>query len=168
MGRFGLTPSNTYKPGYRNEIKLDNGFVETEGEIKNNHYEYSMFYHLTAVEGLKDDLKQRKQLIAEWYEDHNNFTTSFTPLKVTTKPVHVAYIISQLIEEGYIEGPLKKDNETNYTELSKTILKMFSFSEPVSIETLRRYMSVNDDKNTDLKKSFDNSGFHLPNSRLVG
>ena len=33
--------------GYYNEIKLDNGFVETEGVIKNYNYEYGFMYHIT-------------------------------------------------------------------------------------------------------------------------
>ncbi|WP_418604598.1 hypothetical protein [Hwangdonia sp.] len=156
--------------GYYKETKLEDGFVETEGVVKNQRYEYFMFFHITAVNNLEADLKERKVLITNFIENSNNIEafSEVSSLKWIGKPSHLAFIISQLIDEGYIDAPMKNNNEINHTELSRMILKLFSFQKPPSKETIRKYLNVNEDKHVSLKNSFINTGFHLPNSGLLG
>jgi hypothetical protein len=155
--------------GYFNEVKLDDGFIETEGVVKNEKYEYHMFYHIVAVKKLDADLKQRKVLITDFVQKINlsEINSEAPQIKWIGKPSHLAFLISQLIDEGYIDAPIKSNNEINYTKLSRMILHLFSFQEKPSIETIRKYLNSNDDKHISLKNSFDNSGFHLPNSAIM-
>lgn len=155
---------------YFNQTELEDGFAETEGVIKNKNYEFSVFYHKTVADNLSEDLKQRKTIILSFIKkisELGNITTH-KQLRWSGKPAHLAFIISQLAAEGYIDAPLKNDNEINYTEFSRIILESFSFQKNPSIDTLRRYLNSDDEKHISLKNNFDNFGFHLPNSRLLG
>lgn len=155
---------------YHQQIKLEGDFIETEGVIKNRNYEFHMFYHKVAVFNLEEDLKERAIIISDYINKIENIeiNNNTETLNWCGKPSHLAFIISQLIDEGYIQAPVKKDNEINHSEISRIILKIFSFQKAPSPETLRRYLNNNDDKHLNLKKSFDNAGYHLPHSAILG
>ena len=154
--------------GYYDEIKLDDGFVESEGVIHNAMYDYRLINHYIAYCDLQNDIKKRGEII-------NSFLTKNIPdnnvnvLKWIGKPSHLAYMISQFIQEGYIEAPMKRDGEINYTELSKQILNSFNFSsKSPSVETLRRYCNVESDKFLPINEKFIKEGFYLPDSKITG
>ncbi|MBP94064.1 MAG: hypothetical protein CMC55_08105 [Flavobacteriaceae bacterium] len=153
--------------GFYKEIKLDDGFVETEGVIKNSKYEYGIMLHYTAVVKCQNDLKKRAEIIASFLKNLNTNTRKDN-LEWAGKPSHVAYIISRLVDEGYIAAPLKNDGEINYTELSRQILNSFDFKQKIpSIESLRRYSNEDSDKFLLIDKKFKNEGFHIPNLKIM-
>src|SRR5690606_20093953 len=106
--------------GYHDETKLEDGFVESEGIVHNSKYDYDSINHYVAFNNLQNDIKKRAKIINSFYSKHNQ-NIRVDALKWNGKPTHLAYIISQLVNEGYIDAPLKSDGEINYTELSKQI-----------------------------------------------
>src|SRR5690606_25061918 len=153
--------------GYHDVTKLEDGFVESEGVVHNSKYDYDSINHYVAFNNLQNDIKKRAEIITSFYSKLNQ-NISVNALKWNGKPTHLAYIISQLVNEGYIDAPLKSDGEINYTELSKQIINSFNFSskEP-SIETLRRYSSNESEKYFPLDVKFKQEGFYLPNSKIM-
>ncbi|WP_418510969.1 hypothetical protein [Corallibacter sp.] len=154
--------------GYYNETKLDNGFVESEEVIHKSSYEYGLMLHQIAFKNLNSDIKKRAEIINEFLKSiiiNENDTNS---LIWKGKTSHLAYIISTLIEEGYIDAPLRQNGEINSTELSRQIIQSFNFeSKTPRVEHLRRYLSVDDDRYQELHEKFSESGFSLPNSKIV-
>tara|TARA_R110000850_G_scaffold98964_1_gene205182 strand:- start:460 stop:1257 length:798 start_codon:yes stop_codon:yes gene_type:complete len=155
--------------GYYKEIKLEDGFIETEGVIKNPKYEYGVMLHYTALATVQNDLSKRIEIITAFINNlQTENSTNKDLLKWNGKPSHVAYIISRLVDEGYIAAPLKNDGEINYTELSRQILDSFDFKQKTpSIESLRRYSNEDSDKFLLIDKKFKNEGFHVPNLKIM-
>ncbi|RCW93637.1 hypothetical protein [Winogradskyella arenosi] len=153
---------------YYNEILLEDGFIETEGIIKNSQYEYGQMLHFTGFNNLQNDLEQRLELILT-FTTKSKETENENVLTWTGKPTHLAFIISQLLNNEYIDAPLKNDGEINYTELSKQIQNSFNFTNKTpSIETLRRYTNIESEKYYKLNDNFKEKGFYLPNSKMMG
>lgn len=156
--------------GYYNEKKLKDGFVETEGVIKNEKYDFNLFYHLTKVSSLKNELGERKKIVSEFLVNvksaNNNLENKI--LKWIGKPSHLAFIIGSLVEQGYIDPPLKKNKEINLTELSRQIQSSFIIDVGTTENTLRVYLNPETDKHFKLKQNFDKESFKIPNSGLLG
>ncbi|MGY0391682.1 hypothetical protein ACW5R3_03840 [Bizionia sp. KMM 8389] len=153
--------------GYYNEIALEDGFVQTEGVIKNANYEYGMMLHVVGFRSLQNDLQKRTELIFSFL---NNLNTNKNEdnLEWIGKPTHIAYIISCLVQEGYVSAPLQPNGEINYTELSRQILNSFSFNKKTpSIDSLRRYANQNSDKFHTLNEKFESEDFNLPDSKIL-
>jgi hypothetical protein len=156
--------------GYYEEIKLEDGFIETEGVIKNEKYEYRMFYHITDLNKLKEDILLRKKLISEYIARINSLLNNTNPklLKWCGKPSHLAFIIRKLVDEGFIKAPNGNNGEINVTELSRQILESFSLTNETTLNTLRIYSNSDSEKFYDLNDNFKDQGFSLPNSGLMG
>jgi hypothetical protein len=150
--------------GYYEEIKLEDGFIETEGVVKNEKYELRMFYHLTSLQNLEEDLLYRKKLIVDYLARINALTDNENTnlLKWRGKPAHLAFIISQLIDKRFIDAPIKTNGEINYTELSKQILTSFKLDSNPKIDTLRKYANPDDEKYQSLLGTFDDKSFKIP------
>jgi hypothetical protein len=156
--------------GYFNKIELEDGFIETEGIVKNEKYEYHIFYHITAVKKIEADLKQRKVLITDFVEkfNHSEIVSEVPRLKWIGKPSHLAFIIRTLVDEGYIESPKQHNKEINVSELSRQILNSFSVDVGTTENTMKVYTTSENDKYIKLKQNFDNQGFYIPNSGFLG
>jgi hypothetical protein len=155
--------------GYYNEIRLDDGFIETEGIIKKENYEYSSFYHITALGNLTEDLKQRRAIVCKYVENivaiKNN--TNQNLITWSGKVSYLAFLIRNLVDEGYISPPKKKNKEINLSELSRQILASFQIVDGTTDNTLRVYLDSEHHKHIDIKKKFNNQGFHLPDSGSI-
>lgn len=156
--------------GYHKQIKLEGDFIETEDVVKNRNYEFYMFYHKVAIDSLEEDIKERTIIISDYIKKVDDFKINDNPNALTWsgKPSHLAFIIRNLIDEGYITAPLGHDKEINYTELSRQILSSFTVANDTTINTLKVYVNSDSDKHTKLKENFNNQGFHLPNSGFLG
>ncbi|MCH4552221.1 hypothetical protein [Aestuariibaculum lutulentum] len=153
---------------FYNEIKLEDGFVETEGIIKHRDYETSMFYHITSIQKLSEDLRERETIINNFIKEtseqgNNNKNT----LKWAGKPSHLGLIIRSLIDEGYITAPEGGNGEINLTELSRQIINSFNLEQTTTTNTLRVYTNIDHERHLTLKETFDNQGFHIPNSNIT-
>ena len=155
--------------GYHTHPQLGDGFADVDGVIKSEKYEFRMFYHTTACKKLSEDLRNRKLIISEWLkslESQENIDPNL--LKWSGKPSHLAFIIRNLVDEGYITGPLGHNQEINISQLSKQILQSFAVEAGTTENTMRVYLSTDSEKHLNLKKNFDNQGFNLPDSGLIG
>ena len=124
--------------------------------------------HQIDFGNLHADIKKRGELISEFLESLQLSEGNLNSLVWKGKVSHLAFIISNLALEGYIEMPEKHDGEINYTELSRQILTSFRFrSKPPSIDTLRRYSDIEGDKVYYVKSNFIKNKFHIPNSKIV-
>lgn len=148
--------------------KLDEGFYETEGVIWHWNYNYSFMLHYVAAVKLHKDLIKRVRVIVDFIESQDNSSANLDGLLWRGKPSHLAFLISQLIEEGYVEPPRKSDGDINIEVLSNMILDTFGFvSKKPALETLKKYVNVDTDKHNELSERFVNHGFHLPNSKIM-
>lgn len=157
--------------GYYNQIKLDDGFVETEGIILQPLYEDSVMTHRIAWNKLNEDVIEKKLIIEDFMTGINQWhlqKKEGNKLVWSGKPSHLAFVISQLIAEGYIEAPRKRNDDINYQELSNRILNSFDFILDVpSNETLKKYSNVDSEKHASLNERFINHGFHLPHMKIM-
>ncbi|GAA4235698.1 hypothetical protein GCM10022291_18300 [Postechiella marina] len=153
---------------YYKEIKLEDGFIETEGTIKNSEFEYYMFYHWTHIGKLTEEFEERHSITLNFIEKLSSTNTNSTPLNWCGKPSHLAFLVRSLIDEGYISPPTGKDKEINLTELSRQIISAFNLESKTTPNTLRVYLNSESEKHINLKKNFDNQGFNLPDSGLLG
>ncbi|PNQ75202.1 hypothetical protein C1T31_03445 [Hanstruepera neustonica] len=151
------------------DTKLNDGFIEKDGKIDNPNYDYGLMLHQIAFGNLQADIKKRAEIINEFLERIQLPKADLNVLIWKGKPSHLAYIISKFVEEGYFEPPLKKDGDVNIAELSRQILNSFKFiPETPSIDSIRRYSSIDDDRYQDADRKFTKSGFCVPNSKIVG
>lgn len=155
--------------GYYEDKKLNNGFVETEGVIKNWDYDYPHILHVVEVVGLQKDLEERAAIISRFIKRFEDNHSSRPRLKWKGKPSHLAYFVSQFIEQGYMDAPIKKDGDINFQALSNDIINTFDFEEKKpSTESIRRYVNIDSEKFEKLNIRFTDNGFSLPNSKIMG
>ncbi|WP_040247459.1 hypothetical protein [Psychroserpens mesophilus] len=165
--------AKAYMPegGSNDEIKLEDGFIETKGKILKPLFEDYLISHKVAWQELKENIIYRKSIIEDFMKGVNQLQTQKEvgeKLVWSGKPSHLAYFISQLIEEGYIEPPRKRNDDINYQKLSNRILNSFDFANDIpSNETLKKYGNVDAEKYITLNERFVNHGFHLPNLKIM-
>ncbi|MBU2974991.1 hypothetical protein [Zobellia sp. B3R18] len=153
--------------GYPSKNKLEDNFVEIDGVYKNDQYEFSLFYHKTAFLKLSQELKARKAQISNWLKSLNNLEVNpMNYLKWSGKPSHLAYIIRNLVDQGYIIAPVGNNQEINLSELARQIQKSFLMDKG-ELNTLRIYLSTESEKYQKLNESFEKQEFKIPNSGLV-
>lgn len=155
---------------YYNEVPLEDDFVETESVIKNPNYEDSMFYHLTALGRLHNDLAQRKIIISEYvatiHQSQNNNNPDL--LKWVGKPSHLAFLIRQLVDQGYIEAPIGNDKEINLSALTRNVMASFTHEKEIKFNTIKPFLDSESDQYFKLNESFKKQRFSLPDSGLLG
>ncbi|MCR1025752.1 hypothetical protein NQT66_13095 [Cellulophaga baltica] len=161
-----------YPGPYSNEKSLDYGFIETNGVILNDTYEDRVLFGSAKQLGKKEDLIQRKEIISLYINEIIGLdgNKNIERLSWHGNLSHLALIIRELIEHGYIDPPLRGDDEINTTQLSKLLLKAFRFDKNIntdSNETLRRYLNPDYEKSIALRKKFVEQGFHIPNSKMM-
>ena len=152
---------------YYKQVELEDGFIETEGKIKHPELEFRMFYNLSSFNRLTEDLEARKFIILEYIkslESSNNINT----INWSGKPSHLAFLIRTLVDEGYIEPPVGKDKEINHMELSRQVLNSFNIKNKTTLNTIRMYLNSETEKHIKLRDNFNNQGFNIPNSGLLG
>lgn len=155
---------------YYNEIPLEDDFVETEGVIKNPDYDDDMFYHLTALGRLRNDLAQRKIIISDYIATMHRSRNNNNPglLKWKGKPSHLAFLIRQLVDQDYIEAPIGNDKEINLSALTRNVMASFNCEKELNFNTIRSFLNSASDRYFKLNENFEKEGFHLPDSGLLG
>ncbi|WP_157805260.1 hypothetical protein [Confluentibacter citreus] len=151
--------------GYYKEVKLEDGFIETEDTILNPLYEYTNMLHLTAIKNLQFTLKKKADIIESFLSQFKD-TQESEPLKWIAGPSQLAFIISELINKGYMTAD-KKSGDINYSKLSKDIAKAFCIKESNSTKSLEIYLSPNNKKHKTTKERFEKSNFYLPDSKFT-
>lgn len=134
-----------YKDSYESGLLPDVAFYEPAFE-----FEGKMFYKNTIEEDdkfVKDvvsvkTVKFLQRLVAEGREGESELAN--TPqLKWTGKPAQLGFIISELVRQGYIEAPQKKDKEINYNELARQVLAAFDIKDGSTVKSLSQSLNPN-------------------------
>ncbi|TYB79163.1 hypothetical protein [Bizionia myxarmorum] len=145
---------------YYKEIKLEDGFVETEGVIKNSQYEYSLMFHMAGLDKLQNNLIKRSELISSFLTAYID-NRAVKPLKWIGRPSQLAIIVRELIDQGYMEAD-KRNGEINCASLSRDLMQAFTIAESDSPKTIEIYLSNGSKRYTNAKTIFDGAGFSLP------
>lgn len=153
---------------YRDEKVLEYGFVITEGIIKNKKFDFQLFYSHVAVNKLKENLKQRKIILFNLINTLKGAKSEneLNKLVWSGKPAHLAFIIKELADNGYIKMPFKASGDPYPTEFARQILNSFTISKGGQLDTLVRFANSDDEKLKILKENFIDKGFEIPNSKL--
>jgi hypothetical protein len=151
--------------GYCQEKKLDFGFVESEGVIKNWNYDYPSMLHRSAWLKLQNTFKKRIQIISEFILDYKDKNQT-KPLKWIAGPSTLGYIIRELIDTGYIEAETKR-GEINSSAMARKLLEVFNVNDCSSSESLSKYLNSNNKKFQQIKKKFDKSNFKIPSAKFL-
>lgn len=144
------------------ELQLDL-YLDQSNTVYMPYFESSHFYHLAYVNMLSDDLICRKEIIEKFISLHENKEAHLPRLKWVGNFSHLSFIILSLIENGYIEKPMK-NYKLSISTISSLILESFDF-ENDSIpnkETLVRFMRTSDAKYKNVEDQFDILGFKIP------
>ncbi|WP_439152261.1 hypothetical protein [Winogradskyella sp.] len=86
-------------------------------------------------------------------------------LKWIGKPSQLGFIISSLVDLGYIEAPLKIDGEINYTQFAKLVNQTFDVNTTES--TLSKYLNTDSEKGQEPMRKFKQNGFNIPHIKTV-
>ncbi|WP_157209206.1 hypothetical protein [Mariniflexile maritimum] len=86
-------------------------------------------------------------------------------LKWIGKPSQLGFIISSLANLGYIETPLKKDGEINYTQLAKLVKETFETETTES--TLSKYLNLDSEKGQETSRKFSSYNFNIPHLKTI-
>ncbi|RLJ61597.1 hypothetical protein CLV86_2620 [Lacinutrix venerupis] len=148
--------------GYYNEIILENGFIESRGVVHNSKYDYSSISGHISWSKLQQDCNKRIEVINTFLKQHVDNSIP-KPLKWIAGPSQLGFIVSELIDKGYMEAERRK-GEVNYEALSKELFKAFSID---GGSTLKMYLSPSNKKHKTAKKTFEDRGFFLPPSKFT-
>jgi hypothetical protein len=151
--------------GYHDEIKLEDGFVESEGVIHNSTYDYGSMNHYIAFGNLQKDVSKRAEIITSFLTEYID-KRAMKPLKWIAGPANLGIIIRELIDKGFIEAE-KYRGEINCSSLSRDLLKAFSVEDCNSSKSIEIYLNSGSKKHAQARKSFDSAGFHIPFSEYT-
>ncbi|MFV8379329.1 hypothetical protein [Flavobacterium sp. LB3R33] len=148
-------------------VENSKNFQELLGE-KKFLMEYQNKYYIYFCKYLTDDLIsffQNKKII------HIDKPLEFQTIQKTEKikwigkPSQLGIIIGQLVEMGYIEAPIKKSGDINYTQFAKTVRT--SFDTETTEETLIKYLNFDSEKAQPTIRKFKENGFNIPHKNIV-
>jgi hypothetical protein len=151
--------------GYYQEKKLDYGFVESEGVIKNWNYDFPSMLHRSAWLKLQNTFKKRIQIISDFILDYKDkYQTK--PLKWIAGPSHLAIIIRELIDKGYMSADETR-GEVNNAQLARELYKIFAIDNCESSKSIEIYLSPQNARNKSAKNNFENLGFCIPDAKFT-
>ncbi|WP_396636315.1 hypothetical protein [Maribacter sp. R77961] len=151
---------------YRDEKKLNYGFIESNDVIKCFKFDFNCFYHLTMISNLQQDLQKRKEILSNTINQLNNKNET-NKLTWVGKPAHLAMIIRELADLGYIKMPYKASGDPFPTETARQIQNSFTIARGCKMESIIRYANSDDEKHQKLKQNFTDKGFDIPNSKQM-
>lgn len=88
-----------------------------------------------------------------------------TKLKWLGGPSQLGFIISSLVDLGYIEAPKKQDGDINYTQFAKLVKQIFDVNTTES--TLSKYLNQDSEKGQEPMRKFNENGFNIPHKSIV-
>lgn len=151
--------------GYYDEKKLEDGFVETEGVIKNYDYDYQMMNHRAAWCKLQNEFKKRVEIIKVFVEEYKNYD-AVKPLKWMSGASQLAIVVRELIDKGYLSAD-ETGGEVNNAQLARELFKVFAIDECKSSKSIEIYLSSGNKRNISAKKKFESLGFFIPDEKFT-
>jgi hypothetical protein len=86
-------------------------------------------------------------------------------LKWIGKPSQLGFIITSLVDLGYIEAPQRKDGEINYTQFARLVKQTFDID--TTENTLSKYLNSDSEKGQEPLRKFTENGFNIPHIKTV-
>lgn len=86
-------------------------------------------------------------------------------LKWIGKPSQLGFIISSLVDLGYIEAPVRQNGNINYTQFAKLVKQTFDIDTTES--TLSKYLNTDSEKGQEPMRKFEEYGFNIPHKNIV-
>ncbi|TKS57402.1 hypothetical protein [Mesohalobacter halotolerans] len=75
-------------------------------------------------------------------------------------PSTLGYIIGYLAEYGYIDAPKKKGGDINYSAFAREVMNTFKIE--TTANTLQKYLNLDSEKSTEIKRKLENAKFYIP------
>lgn len=86
-------------------------------------------------------------------------------LKWTGKPSQLGFIISSLVDLGYVEAPQRKDGEINFTQFAKLVKQTFDVE--TTENTLTKYLNKDSEKGQETLRKFNSKNFSIPHIKEI-
>lgn len=96
---------------------------------------------------------------------NNQKSSENIKLKWIGKPSQLGFIIANLVDLGYLEAPLHKDGEINFTQLAKLVIETFEIESTEN--TLSKYLNLNSEKGQETIRKFQNNNFSIPHVKTI-
>ncbi|WP_142685944.1 hypothetical protein [Chitinophaga polysaccharea] len=105
------------------------------------------------------------KLLWQLANQENDVLQNDAKLSWIGKPAQLGHIISELVNQGYIAAPRKKDNEINYNELARQVLAAFDIKAGSTVKSLSQSLNPNSENGqlTDDRKA----KFNIPYIGLI-
>lgn len=151
--------------GYNNELKLEDGFTESDGVIQNYDLDYPLMLHQTCFNRKQKEFAKRVEIINNFILDYKGEKVK-RPLKWIAGPSQLAIIIRELIDKGYMTADSNR-GEINNSQLSRELFKAFSINDCDTPKSIEIYLSPNNKKYIKAKETFNKLGFEIPDAKFT-
>ncbi|SHJ18921.1 hypothetical protein [Algibacter luteus] len=151
--------------GYYKEVKLENGFTESEGIIQNYDLDYPLMFHQTSLSRKHKEFAKRVEIINKFILDYKGKKEK-RPLKWIAGPSQLAVIIQELILQGYMEGDMR-NGDVNCRKLARELYDVFDIKDCDSASSIEIYLSPGNKRHKGAKQKFDDRNFLIPPARLT-
>lgn len=148
------------------EKDLDHGFFITDNTVYHESINIHIFKHKSFFSNFNSSLPKRLEIIRNALAQSDSSINSEV-LNWKGKPAHLAFIIGELIDNGYIDPPLHISGDINYSAVARQILQSFNFKESPSEVTLRKYSNPDDEKNQEVREKLKKNGLTIPHSKMI-
>lgn len=151
--------------GCYNEVKLENGFTESEGVIQNYDFDFPLMLHQTSWSNKQKEFAKRVEIINDFIVDYKGKNEK-KPLKWVAGPSQLAVIIQELISQGYMEADTR-NGEVNYRKLARELYEVFDIDDCNSASSIEIYLSPGNKRYKGAKNKFTDKDFYIPPARLT-
>ena len=114
------------------------------------------------------EVKKIEKFIMSKKSNNSNLTkedSEDSKLKWIGKPSQLGFIISSLVDLGYIEAPVRQNGDINYTQFAKLVKQTYDIDTTES--TLSKYLNTDSEKGQEPMRKFEEYGFNIPHKNIV-
>lgn len=126
--------------------------INIEEDVKHKDVVYGKDVYGAKLELVKDDSVLKKK-------------DSSKKLKWAGGPSQLGFIISNLVQLGYIESPLRKNGEINYTKLAESVKETFEID--TTVNSLTKYLNLDSEKGQETSRKFKANNFNVPHLKSI-
>ncbi|MGS2725263.1 hypothetical protein ACU8DI_01550 [Psychroserpens sp. BH13MA-6] len=144
------------------EIELEDGFYELNNIVTRFGYAYRDMCHKAGLYQPRQELVKKIEEAELFLKNNYSAQSNFNRLRWDGENSHLSYIISELVNQGFIEPPRQNSGEINYSELCRQIKTSFNLTKDFNIGAQRKFASPDNEKYQGLDYKFKNENFHIP------
>lgn len=144
------------------EIELGDGFYELNNVVTRFGYAYSDMCHKAGFYQPKQELIKKIEEVELFLKNNYSAQSNFNRLKWNGENSHLSLIISLLVGNDFIDGPINKNGEINYSALSRQIKNSFDLPKHWNTEVQSKFSSPDNSKFKRLYDRFKDKNFNIP------